>query len=219
MLLRFGLAAFTAAAIVCSSGLQEVRKDLADSDPAVRAQAAKVLGEARDHVSVPKLIELLEDSEVDVRKAGARALGRIGDSLSAEPLARMYGREKHEDAAEVAVRALVELGEPSVQSLLRLIRVGGPYVRAGAARALGKLRAKAAVTPLIALLETDRNADVRIAAVYALRQIGDERGMEAVSRAVQDEDQDVEAAAEKALGGRGYNDQLDRARRVLRHFR
>jgi len=90
-------------------------------------------------------------------------------------------------------------------------------VRAGAARALGKLQAPDAVDPLIWLLR-DRDPDVRMAGIIALRQIGDERGMNAIAAAVQDTDPDVEGAAEKALSGEGYQDQLNRAKRVARQL-
>ncbi|MCX6843912.1 MAG: hypothetical protein NTX53_16740 [candidate division WOR-3 bacterium] len=55
-------------------------------------------------------------------------------------------------------------------------------------------------------------------AIIALRQIGDERGMNAIATAVQDTDPDVEGAAEKALSGEGYQDQLNRAKRVARQL-
>jgi HEAT repeat protein len=83
---------------------------------------------------------------------------------------------------------------------------------------LGKLHARDAVEPLIGLLR-DGDPDVRLAAIFGLREIGDRRGMEAIALAVQhDTDPDVEGAAEKALGGEGYQEQLNKAKRVARQL-
>ncbi len=200
----------------CGNEVRQARQGLTSSDPLRRAHSAKQLGEAGDRVSVRKLIELLEDSMPDVRKASAKALGKIRDTTAVQPLTVMYEKEHYEDVADAGVRALIELGNTSVQPLLRLLRIGRPQVRAGAARALGKLEARIAVDPLIRALETDPHPDVRIAALFALRQIGDPRGLDAVAQAVKDEDMDVGAAAEKALSGRGYEKQMDEVRRALR---
>lgn len=202
----------------CDSGVRRARQDLAGPDAEKRIQAAKVLGDAGDQVSVPKLIELLADTVPDVRKACARALGRIGDSSAVRPLAELYQGERVATVADAAVGALVDIGLASVDPLIGLTRSYSSNVRAGAARALGKLRSRRAVDPLLRLLE-DRDTDVRISAVYALRRIGDERGLEAIARLVEDVEQDVEGAAEKALSGRGYEEQMDGVRRVLRMTR
>jgi HEAT repeat protein len=206
----------TAVLVACGSKLPKLRQQLDDTDPDVRITALKALADVKDDVAVPKIVELLADTVPDVRKEAARALGKIGDTAAVEPLAQTYEKEQREDVADAVVRALVELGGASVQPLIRLTRSFIPNVRAGAARALGKLHSTAAVDPLIGLLERDREPDVRIAAVYALRAIGDRRGMDAIARAAQDTDQDVEFAVEKALSGGGYEDQMDRVRRVLR---
>jgi HEAT repeat protein len=199
----------------CGSKLPAFRAQLGDSDPDVRIAAIKALAEARDTVSVLPIVGLLTDTVPDVRKEAARGLGKIGDGRACQPLADFYARERMEDVADAGVRALIQLGRASSSPLMGLLNSIRATVRAGAARALGKLHATAAVNALIYLLR-DREPDVRLAAVFALRQIGDERGLEAIATAVQDLDEDVESAAEKALSGEGYEEQLNKAKRLAR---
>ncbi|MEO0078478.1 MAG: HEAT repeat domain-containing protein [candidate division WOR-3 bacterium] len=204
--------------IACGNRSAKLRAQLADPDPDVRITAAKALGEARDTAAVMKLVEMLKDSIPDVRKEAARALGRIGDRRAARPLADFYEQERIEDVADAGARALLNLGHAAIDEFVRLTRSVRPSVRAGAARGLGRIGSRAGVDPLIRLLD-DREEDVRIAAIHGLRQIGDARGLDAIARKVADEDEDVEAAAERALSGQGYEEELNRARRIVRRFR
>ena len=201
----------------CGSKLPKLREQLKDPDPDVRIAAIKALAEAKDTVSVLPIAGLLKDTVPDVRKEAATGLGKMGDERACQPLADFYDTEKIEDVQDAGIRALLHLASFSVKPLIGLLRSFRPGVRAGAARALGKLQARDAVDPLIWLLR-DSNADVRLAAVFALRQIADKRGMEAIATAVQDTDPDVESAAEKALGGQGYQEQLNKAKRVARQM-
>ncbi len=202
----------------CGNRNAKLRAQLADPDPKLRIAAARALGEAKDTAAVVGLTGMLTDSIPDVRKEAARALGRIGDGRAARPLADFYEQERIEDVADAGARALLNLGQAAVPEFVRLTGSFRASVRAGAARGLGRLGSRAGVEPLIRLLD-DRDEDVRIAAIHGLRQIGDARGLDAIARKVADEDEDVESAAEQALGGKGYEEELNRARRIVRRFR
>jgi HEAT repeat protein len=203
--------------VSCASKLPKLREQLNDPDSDVKIAAIQALAEAKDTVSVPVIAELLKDTFPDVRKEAAKGLGKIGDKRACQPLADFYDTEKIEDVQDAGIRALLRLGSFSARPLVGLLRSIRPVVRAGAARALGKLRARDAVDPLIWLLH-DREPDVRLAAVFALRQIGDKRGMDAIASSVEDTDPDVEGAAEKALSGEGALEQLNRAKRMARQL-
>jgi HEAT repeat protein len=201
----------------CGSKLPRLREQLNDPGPDIKTTAIKALAEAQDTVSVPKIVELLQDTVPVVRKEAARGLGKIGDPRACQPLADFYDREQLEDVQDAGIRALTHLGRYSVQPLIGLLRSFRQEVRAGAARALGRLRARDAVDPLIRLLR-DRTPEAKQAAIFALRQIGDERGLDAIASLVEDADQDVERAAERALSGEGYQEQLNRAKRKIRRL-
>jgi HEAT repeat protein len=67
-----------------------------------------------------------------------------------------------------------------------------------AASSLGKLHDARAVEPLIPLLKA-RNADVRLAAVWALEEIGDARALVNLVQAINDNDERVRKAVIHAL--------------------
>ena len=62
----------------------------------------------------------------------------------------------------------------------------------------------------------DRDQNVRQAGSRV--SDGDQRGLEAIASAVQDTSQDVERAAERALSGEGYQEQLNKAKRKIRQL-
>jgi HEAT repeat protein len=201
----------------CGSKLPKLRAQLNDPDPDKKIAAIQALAEAKDTVSVPRIVELLQDTVPDVRKEAATGLGKIGDGRACQPLADFYDKEKLEDVQDAGIRALVRLGKFSVEPLIGLLSSIRPVVRSGAARALGKLQARRAVDPLIALLH-DRNPDVVQDAIIALREIGDSRGLDAVATAVQDTNPNIERTAEGALSGQGYQEQLNRTKRIVRRL-
>jgi HEAT repeat protein len=201
----------------CGSKLPKMRTQLGDPDPDMKIAAIQALAIAKDTASVLRIAELLRDTVPDVRKEAAAGLGIIGDARACQPLAELFDAEQREDIQGTAVRALVHLGEPSIQPLIGLLRSTRPAVRGGAAHALGKLKAKDAVDPLISLLR-DRVPEVRAAAIVGLRQIGDQRGLDAIATSVQDSNEEVERAAERALSGEGYEEQLNKAKHRIRQL-
>ncbi len=201
----------------CASKLPKLRGQLNDPDPDVKIAAIQALAKVKDTVSVPRIAELLQDTVLDVRKEAARGLGEIGDKRACQPLADFYDKEQVPDVQDAGVRALIQLSPYSVEPLIGLLRSIRPDVRSGAARALGRLGARRAVDQLILLLH-DRDPDVQQDAIFALRQIGDSRGIDAIASSVQDTNPNVEDAAERALSGEGYQEQLNRAKRVVRRL-
>ena len=183
----------------------------------MRIAAIQALAEVKDTASVLPIAGLLKDAVPDVRREAAHGLGLIGDARACQPLADFYDREQAEDVQNAGIRALIQLDTYSTQPLIGLLRSIRPVVRAGAARALGRLHAPDAVEPLIWLLR-DRDTDVQVAAIFALRQIGDKRGLDAIATSVQAANPDIEGAAERALSGEGYMEQLNKAKRALRHL-
>jgi len=201
----------------CGSKLPKLRQQLNYPDPDKKIAAIQALAEAKDTVSVPLMVELLKDTLPEVRKEAATGLGKIGDRRACQPLADFYDKEQIRDVQDAGIRALIHLSTYSVEPLIGLLQSIRPVVRSGAARALGKLGARRAVGPLMSLLH-DRDTDVRMDAIFALRQIGDERGLDAIASMAQDTNPDIEGAAERALSGEGYQEQLNKAKRVVRRL-
>lgn len=201
----------------CVSEASRLRQQLNSPDPQIRANACERVGQLKDRTAVLVLIKLLQDTCPIVRFNAALALGDIGDTAAAGALTQAIVPEPRDDVAMAMAKALADLGPPAIPALIKLTNSTKPVVRMTACWELGRIGAHQAVEPLIRRLD-DHDPNVRRAAIFALRRIGDERGLEAIARQVQSPDWRTEESAEQALSGRGYEQQLQRARQLLRRF-
>lgn len=85
-----------------------VRRELTNSWPEMRYEAARACGELELREAVPDLLELLEDVDAEVQQVTLWALGQIGGDLARSALAR-YSRFKDEALNQAAREALDEL--------------------------------------------------------------------------------------------------------------
>ena len=85
-----------------------VLKELDNPIPAIRFEAAKAAGELEAKKAVPRLIELLADSDREIQQAAAWSLGQIGGKQAKEAL-RLAAKGKDEVLREAAEAALEEL--------------------------------------------------------------------------------------------------------------
>jgi HEAT repeat protein len=85
-----------------------VLKELDNPSPAIRFEAAKAAGELEAKKAVPRLIELLADSDREIQQAAAWSLGQIGGKQAKEALRRV-AKGKDEVLREAAGAALEEL--------------------------------------------------------------------------------------------------------------
>jgi HEAT repeat protein len=97
-----------------------------------------------------------------------------------------------------AVSSLVDIGKQAVPALIKALKHKNENVRSEAARTLGKLGDKHAVSALIEALENDKDFFVRVLAAQALGKLGDKHAVPALTKALKDVDA-VHMAAEEAL--------------------
>src|SRR5690606_9222603 len=74
-----------------------LREFLTDSDPEIRAQAARLLGDVRDVAAADGLITLLSDPAPRARFFAAEALGRIAYNPAVQPIVEMLRANDGED--------------------------------------------------------------------------------------------------------------------------
>lgn len=67
-------------------GIQELISLLRDSDPYIRRQAVRALGDMGDPQATASIIPMLKDHDDSVRLEAVVALGKIGDPGAVEPL-------------------------------------------------------------------------------------------------------------------------------------
>jgi hypothetical protein len=84
----------------------------------------------------------------------------------------------------VAIPAMAGQTDVIVENLLTGLSTDNAGLQRSSALMLGQQQSAEAVIPLMAILHNNENEDVRIAAAWALCQIGDARGTFAVKRAV-----------------------------------
>ncbi len=192
--------------------LARVRRFLSDPSARVRAAAAVVLGIRKDRSAVPRLLDRLAAPGSWEKPSVLVALGRIGDpravpavaALADAPLpwlrvcaihalprldpatARRVARAHVADPAwSVRGASAVALGDAGSRAdlprLLRLLDDRHPWPRRGAVYALGRLRLPG-VGPRVRAALADRSADVRLAAVWALGEIGDRKALRPLAR-------------------------------------
>ncbi|HEY8429076.1 MAG TPA: M1 family aminopeptidase [Sandaracinaceae bacterium] len=148
----------------------------ADSFWAVRAEAAKALGEQRVPAALDALLEAPADPDPHVRRAVAGALGKYrGEARAAERVLSLVEKGDPSYLVEAELRkSLGALRDPrALEVLARSLRedrgTWGDVVSAGAAEGLGQLASAEAIPPLVAALEdVTTTPSVRRAALSAL---------------------------------------------------
>lgn len=195
---------------------------LKDSHWDTRRTTADALGKLRDPKTVPALAEGLKDVDGDVREACAMALGALRHRSAIAPLVLALN-DAASNVRRIAAAALSRIDEdwsssPEAQPALAQLKAADAAKPAGiriAGGGHGLRSAKDAVgvgpvtndaeknlrhaVNLFAALTTDRDRDLRQAAVEALGRLGGQRAEAALTRALRDADVAVQAAAELAL--------------------
>jgi HEAT repeat protein len=153
---------------------------LMDTDVAGRMDAAEALLEWPDLAAADLGSALSKDPFWAVRREAAHSLGRISGESS---LKALLGAVADPDARvrEAVAEAMGDRTRGEAAAALRpmLDSDANPYVRAAAARALGKVRAEGAFDALAALLKVDSHREtLRAAALDGLRSLGDRRALD-----------------------------------------
>jgi hypothetical protein len=99
---------------------------------------------------------------------------------------------------------LAEIGEPAVTFLIQALKHRKTAVRLGAVEALGVIRSRRAVAPLLELLKHDSSNEVRWSVTYSLALIGDETAVFPIVVALRDPDKYVRSGAATALDMLGW---------------
>ncbi len=166
-----------------------------------RAYAASALGEFLEGAGIPPVATaLVSDSSPVVRLAAANALIRLNNQGPNTELATAL-TDKDEQVRLAALNGVTHINVFSkVDQVANLISDASPLVRRRAAQTLGTLKSADAVVGLIAITspDTESDAGVRAAAVWALGQIADPAARDAVLAAQNDADSGVRDAANVA---------------------
>jgi len=177
-------------------------------DPFLRESAVRIAGYFGYDTAVGALLARGEDPEEAIRAAAVEHLPFIDDPRVFEAVQRGLGDPSPKVRA-AAARALARIEDHGAHdALLWALRDGDLWVRYYAARALGERGERRAVPALVTSASTDAAPHVRIAAFDALGLIGDLGAVPALLECAGHEDEDVAAAALRALGTLGAAEAL-----------
>jgi quinoprotein glucose dehydrogenase len=149
-----------------STVLRSVCALLGDSEPRVRAQAAKVLGDERYQGAAQDLIKLLSDSDPHVQLRAALALGKLGHRPAVEPVFAMLAADQGRDPylRHAGVMALVGSGDMEAV----WARANDPRV---AVRMAIVLAARRLADPKVANFLGDPDLDIATEAARAINDV------------------------------------------------
>ena len=136
--------------------LRKVAGDEAGNKSGRRGGAIQTLGTMKDVPAVVSIVKALGGGDFELKRAAIVALGQIGDPAAVDPLIKLLGEA--EPALKTAVLdALGSLRKPesSIAAMLPLLEAPDWQVRTAAIAALGKMRSREVVEPLIGALERE----------------------------------------------------------------
>ncbi|MEQ8221329.1 MAG: HEAT repeat domain-containing protein, partial [Candidatus Eremiobacterota bacterium] len=151
------------------AAVKAVKNSAKDSDAGVRDSAVKLLKEM-----VNNCIKSLSDhNDTAIWEQDVRALGEAGDITAIKPLIDFVrNRISAYEHVDFASDALANMGQPAVKPLIDVLEYGRNDAKICATKALGKIRDREAVEPLIKVFHTYEGEEVRIGITEALGEIG-----------------------------------------------
>ena len=182
-----------------------------DTEPVVRVTAFHAITSLPANEAATLLMPFLKDKLEFVRRETARAIGETRSRSAVQPLVELLTIEKEASVRAAAVAALGQIGDESVVPALAHLLSGlspdkkskkreDDFTMRSAAQALGEIRSRAGVEPLITALTNETNPlDVRRAAAEALGSIGDSSATTALESALTSPDPYLSEAARAAL--------------------
>jgi HEAT repeat protein len=177
-----------------------VRQALHDGQPSVRGAAATAIGKLAVTGTSALLAELLHDSIPAVRAAAATGLGDLHEADSL-PLLRKALNDPNPAVRGAVVSSLLKLKTPyaEVASVVNdLAHNSDPGIRAMTARVLA-VSTEPPAKEVLKLLLVDPLPRPRIAAARVLGQMGDEKQIAILKKALRDSDDAVRATAGAAV--------------------
>jgi len=184
------------------SAVDLLREIMENSIGVVHVRAALILVEIGHPEGIGILLESLERMETygneDLLPRILEALGELGDPRGVAPLIGFLVGDNWL-LRLVASKALVKIGEPSVDTLLSVVRDHGDWdARCRAVEALGQIGSAKAVGPLVELLR-ENDGPVQNEIINALGRLGDPASVEALTEALGTGDPEIHFRASKAL--------------------
>jgi hypothetical protein len=179
-------------------------------------QRLTALGELMsDPKPLGQLLQALEDSPLRAPQMELDELFGVLQPRSLETILAWIGRSNNPQLKMLLEVAATRLAGNHSAELIRLIGSDDEAVVFEAIRRAAALKSPAAV-PALGKLLTVGEADIRVAAVTALTDVGSPGAMQMLERALVDEDREVRIVAVRAIGARNARAALPRIEAALK---
>jgi len=162
-----------------------------------------------------QLLQALEDSPLRAPQHELDELFGILQARALETILSWIGRSTNPSLKMLLEVAAGRLASANSAELIRLIGSDDEAVVAEAIRRAAALKSPAAV-PALGKMLTVGEADMRLAAVTALTEIGSAGAMQMLERALADEEREVRIVAVRALGARNAKAALPRIEAAIK---
>jgi HEAT repeat protein len=162
-----------------------------------------------------QLLQALEDSPLRAPQMELDELFGILQPRALETILGWIGRSSNPQLKMLLEVAATRLASSSSAELIRLIGADDEAVVLEAIRRAAALKSPAAV-PALGKMLTVGEADMRVAAVTALTEIGSAGAMQMLERALVDEDREVRIVAVRAIGARNARGALPRIEAAIK---
>jgi len=209
-----------------SSALPQLQGLLSNPDVDIRVEAVKAITEIGTQGSLTPLIQATADKDPEMQIRATDGLvnfylpGYVQHGLGAS--IKRFGtgiKGKFTDTNDQVIDPFVIPRQDVIQALGTLVGGSGSVeARANAARALGILRAKAAVPDLLAALRS-KDTEVIYESLIALQKIRDESAASGVAFLLRDLDEKVQLAAIETVGLLQNKSSVPQLLDVLEHSR
>jgi HEAT repeat protein len=179
-------------------------------------QRLNQLGELMsDPKPLGQLLQALEDSPLRAPQMELDELFGILQPRALETILSWIGRSNNPQLKMLLEVAATRLAANNSAELIRLIGSDDEAVVLEAIRRAAALKSPAAV-PALGKMLTVGEADMRVAAVTALTEIGSPGAMQMLERALVDEDREVRIVAVRAIGARNARAALPRIEAAIK---
>ncbi len=186
---------------------------LGHTDYGIRSYAADILGTIGDKRAVQFLLKALKDRDESVRYSAADALGKLRDEKAVEPLIKAL-QDEYPAVRKAALLALIATGKPAIKPLAAALKHEEEEVRISAAIALGEIKDKSALDPLIETGLKNESWWVRYCAAEALLAIGDKKAIDPLIETLKDKVWQVRHCVAEVLGDMGDKKAVEALRKL-----
>jgi HEAT repeat protein len=166
--------------LLARSALPDLIKAAHSNDEDLAREALNSLAKIRDTSAGPQLTDLLDSSNQDVRRDAAVTIGLLRTKAAVPRLQSMYQGSAKKDK-EAALEALADIGDPASDPIfMEALHSADKKFRALGAEGLGQAHDVAAMPEVEKALETEKDADAKLAMHYALAAFGNNNALGAL---------------------------------------